>query len=157
MGAGAHLCTAHPVLVFSSNVSAESTGMSGAGFFMLPEVGPAKCLCYSCTLLPCRFCFSLCVGVVGLCSQGAAVLPFVLVHLESSFGLCAALDWVSPPACVLLSICWFADGRTILEHASGCLLLLLLLLLLLFCVCVNMSLKVAHFLAANAPSSRGIS
>ena len=101
----------------------------------------------------CALALSVCVH------RGQQFCLLCLVHLESSFGLCAALDWVSPPACVLLSICWFADGRTILEHTSVCLFVCLFVgwlvgwlvgcLLLLFCVCVNMSLKVGHFLAAN--------
>ena len=90
MGAGAHLCTAPMVLAFCPNISAESIGMSGAGLFMLPEVGPAK--------------FVACVSssAVWLRLQVAAVLYSVFGPFrEFAFGLCAALAWF----CLLMLVC----------------------------------------------------
>ena len=63
MVAGAHLCVAHPVLVSFSGISAGSVGMSGVELFMLPEVGPAKCLCFICTVF--LFLSPLCIGEFG--------------------------------------------------------------------------------------------
>ena len=141
VGAGAHLRTTHPVLAFYSNIFAEGIDMSGAGRFMLPEVGPAKCVCVCVQL------YRLALPLLFLTERS------VCVHRGQQFssqffGPVGEFPWcvhcsglvLSHPVCVLLSICSFADGRAILEQARGC-------LLSLFCVCFSMSLKLTHFLA----------